>query len=235
MSNLVFVNAKQLIAPSEFMQELFSKYGYHNSVLIPNNISISNYPFRERKLIRPKILWVRSFASLYNPQLGIELVQRLKPIYPEIELCFVGPEKDGTMEDCKAMVVDKQLEEHISFTGRLSKEDWIILSKEFDIFLSTTNIDNTPVSVMESMALGMIVVSTNAGGVPFIIDNGVNGLLYNVGDLEGLVNTIRNVLSRDNSSLSLNARKKAESWDWKMVRNQWQELLDELVFANKIK
>jgi glycosyltransferase involved in cell wall biosynthesis len=210
------------------MRQLFLKYGYSNIKLIPNNIDLSLYPFLHRIHVRPTILWVRSFASLYNPQLAIYMIDVLKNEFSDIQLCFVGPEKDGTMEECQMLTQEKQLENRIIFKGKLSKDDWIALSAEYDIFLSTTNIDNTPISVMEAMALGMVVVSTNAGGVPYLIEDAENGYLYNVGDLEGLINTMRSVLRLDNGDLSLNARKKAENWDWEIVKEQWKELFDEL-------
>jgi glycosyltransferase involved in cell wall biosynthesis len=226
---MVFANAYKLVAPSGFMINIFKKYGYDNIVLISNNLQILDYPFKLRNKIEPKILWVRSFASLYNPELAINAIAILKNEFPEAELCFVGPEKDGTMVKCKQKVVDLNLEKNISFVGKLEKSDWLSLSKDFDIFLNTTNVDNTPVSVMEAMALGMVVVSTNAGGVPYLIEDAENGYLYDVGDLEGLINTMRSVLQLDNGELSLNARKKAESWDWEIVKEQWKELFDELV------
>lgn len=225
----IFKNSYLLVAPSRFMHQLFLKYGFNNIILIPNNIDLSLYPFKQRKYIKPTILWVRSFARLYNPQLAIEMVDILKIEFPDIQLCFVGPEKDGSMEDCKLLTQEKHLEKHIEFRGKLSKKDWISLSAEYDVFLSTTNIDNTPVSVMEAMALGMVVVSTNAGGVPFLIENAENGYLYDVGDFEALIKTMRIVLQSDNSAQSLNARKKAEIWDWGIVREQWKELFNELV------
>lgn len=229
LAQYIFRHSYTLVAPSGFMRQLFLNYGYNKIKLIPNNIDLSLYPFIQRKQVRPAILWVRSFASLYNPQLAVQMVDVLKNEFPDIGLCFVGPEKDGTMEACKILIQKKQLENRIIFKGKLSKEDWIALSVEYDIFLSTTNIDNTPVSVMEAMALGMVVVSTNAGGVPYLIEDAENGFLYNVGDLEGLINTMRSILQLDNGDLSLNARKKAESWDWRIVKEQWKELFDELV------
>lgn len=228
ITNYIFGQSYKLVAPSDFMHQLFSKYGYLNLKLIPNNIDLNLYPFKQRKRISPNILWVRSFASLYNPQLAIAMVDVLKHEFPDIQLCFVGPEKDETMADCEALTEGKQLQSHISFKGKLPKKEWINLSSKYDIFLNTTNIDNTPVSVMEAMALGMVVVSTNAGGVPFIVDDLENGYLYDVGDLVGLINTIRSVLLQDNGIQSLKARKKAESWDWKIVKEQWKELFDEL-------
>lgn len=229
LAQYIFQHSDTLVAPSGFMRQLFLKYGYNNIKLIQNNIDLSLYPFKQRNLVRPAILWVRSFASLYNPQLAIVMVDVLKNEFPDIRLCFVGPEKDGTMEECQKLTQEKHLEHHIIFKGKLSKEDWIVLSADYDVFLSTTNIDNTPVSVMEAMALGMVVVSTNAGGVPYLIEDAENGYLYNVGDLEGLINTMRSVLQQDNGELSLNARKKSENWDWSRVKNQWKELFDGLV------
>lgn len=225
----IFKHSVTLVAPSGFMRQLFLKYGFNNVKLIPNNIDLSLYPFKHRKQVKPVILWVRSFASFYNPQLAIAMVDFLKNEFPDIRLCFVGPEKDGTMEECQMLVKEKHLENHIYFKGKLSKEDWIALSADYDVFLSTTNIDNTPVSVMEAMALGMVVVSTNAGGVPFLIENAENGYLYDVGDLAALINTMRIVLQNDNSAQSLNARRKAESYDWGIVKEQWKELFNELV------
>ncbi len=229
LARYIFKNSYTLVAPSGFMRELFQKYGYNNIKLIPNNIDVSLYPFKQRERVRPAILWVRSFASLYNPQLAIAMVDVLKIEFPDIQLCFVGPDKDGTMEACKILTQEKHLENRILFKGKLSKEDWIGLSAGYDIFLSTTNIDNTPVSVMEAMALGMVVVSTKAGGVSYIIDDAENGYLYDVGDLEDLINSMRSVLQTDNGALSLNARKKAESWDWRIVKEHWKKLFDELV------
>ena len=72
---------------------------------------------------------------------------------------------------CKALVKESGMQENVLFKGKMSKKEWIEISKNYHIFLNTTNVDNLPVSVIEAMALGMIIVSTNAGGVPFLIDD----------------------------------------------------------------
>jgi glycosyltransferase involved in cell wall biosynthesis len=225
LSRMVFANAHKLVAPSGYMYAIFKNYAYDNILLIPNNIDITIYPFTPRISIKPKILWVRSFASLYNPELGIKAVAELNKVFPQIELCFVGPEKDGTMENCQQLVAELNLSKQISFKGKLNKEDWIQLSMNYDIFLSTTNVDNTPVSVMEAMALGMVVVSTNAGGVPFLIEHAKTGYLYNIGDEQGLVVLLRELMNGDLLSTSESARNKAEEWDWKNIKEEWRKLL----------
>src|SRR5690606_31616955 len=90
-------------------------------------------------------------------------------------LCMVGPDTDGSLSQVKALA--KQLKVSVKFTGKLTKSEWNQLSKEYNIFINTTNFDNMPVSVIEAMALGLPVVSTNVGGLPYLITDGVDGML----------------------------------------------------------
>ena len=82
-------------------------------------------------------------------------------------LAMIGPDVDGSLTKVKDLARKKNLD--VNFTGKLSKPEWINYSKDFNVFINTTNFDNTPVSVIEAMALGLPVVSTNVGGMPFLI------------------------------------------------------------------
>ena len=80
-------------------------------------------------------------------------------------------QKDGSMEACKEYAAEEKLP--VKFTGKLEKNEWIKISADAGIFINTSNIDNTPVSLMEAMALGLPVVSTNVGGIPYLIEDRV--------------------------------------------------------------
>ena len=165
----LFNGAYTNVAPSAYLAEKFRGKGYENLTYIPNTIEIQNYPFKLRQEIKAKLLWVRSFSEIYNPLLALQIVELLKKEGLEVELCMVGPEKDGSLQRCKN--VAQELNLPITFPGILKKEEWIDLSKDYDIFINTTNFDNMPVSVMEAMALGLPVVSTNVGGLPYLIED----------------------------------------------------------------
>lgn len=225
-SALVFNNAKHLVAPSAFLQDVFQSYGYAKVVHIPNTIELGDYPYVEhRNWESIKLLWVRSFTNIYNPELALLVLEYLVNSGYKAQLTMVGPEGDGSLERCKAIAKDKGL--NVTFTGLLTKTKWVELSEQCNVFINTTNIDNTPVSVIEAMALGLPVVSTNVGGLPYLIRHEVDGLLVPPDDPQVMADAIMRLQADPKRCMALteNARKKVEQFDWTVVKSQWQALL----------
>lgn len=223
-SKKFFGKAAINIAPSPFMLSEFGKFGFKVEY-IPNSIPIADYPFKKRRNIRPKLLWVRSFAEIYNPLLALQVVELLQRKNVEVELCMVGPDKDGSLRHCQTVAA--QLKLPVTFTGLLPKKEWIALSSEFDVFVNTTNFDNMPVSVVEAMALGMVVVSTNVGGLENLIEDKVEGILVPPDNPQAFAEAIIDVCNNGEqaSAMSIAARKKAERFDWETVKFQWLDIL----------
>ena len=224
LSSLIFNNSYQNIAPSGYLKYEFEIKGY-TTQLIPNVIPIANYTFKERKKITPKLLYVRAFASIYNPTMAIEVLKELKKKYPEATLCMIGPDKDGTLKDVKHLINTYGLQDSVEITGVLSKKEWHKKSKDFDIFINTTNVDNTPISVIEAMALGLPIVSTNVGGLPYLISNNIDGVLVDKEQPILMADQIAEIIEENKSSFAKKARIKAEGYDWNIVKHQWLEIL----------
>ena len=226
LSKALFGTALMNVAPSKFMMGQFQSAGFQNITYLPNTLNIKNYPFQLRNSISPKLLWVRSFSEIYNPLLALEIVEILKKKGIDTSLCMVGPDKDGSMQRCKKIVAELILP--INFTGMMRKEEWIALSKDFDIFISTTNFDNMPVSVMEAMALGLPVISTNVGGMPFLIENSIDGILLPANSPESFVQAIEELCADPLKvqNITKNARAKMENLDWEKVKHSWIALLN---------
>ena len=227
MSNQIFCHSYKNIAPSGYLKYEFEKRGY-SSELIPNVISIQEYPFLYRNKLQPKLLYVRAFAKIYNPTMAIELLFKLKKEYPNATLCMVGPDRDGSLSEVKALIKKYGLVNDVEFTGMLTKKEWHKKAKGYDFFINTTNFDNTPVSVMEAMALGLFVVSTNVGGIPYLLKNGKEGFLVEKGNINEMKNAIVSALNTDEDILKImyNARKKVEHFDWEVVKYEWNKLLN---------
>ena len=225
LSASLFKKAKLNIAPSLYLFEEFQQAGFKNIEYIPNSIFLKDYTFKARKNLKPKLLWVRAFAEIYNPILGIKVLEELLKEYPDARLCMVGPEKDESYKECFNYVESNKLP--VKFTGKLTKPEWTDLSKEYDIFLNTTNVDNTPVSIIEAMALGFPIISTNVGGIPYLLKDQETGLLVPPKNKSAMVDAITALLENQNlaEKLSHNARNQAEKFDWEIVKKEWKEAL----------
>ena len=75
------------------------------------------------------------------------------------------------------------------------------------------------------MALGLPVVSTNVGGLSFLIKDKQDGLLVDKNSSRQMVNSIIAILENKHPDLEKNARKKVEKFDWKFARTEWLKIL----------
>lgn len=231
LCNMIFKHAYLNIAPSYYILEAFNNNGYGFINYIPNTIEIKNYPFKVRDNLAPKLLWVRSFTAIYNPEMAIRVLQELKKEYPQAELCMVGPDKDGTLDKIKSLAHSLDLE--VRFTGKLSKQEWIELSQQYDIFINTTHFDNSPVSVVEAMALGLPVISTRVGGISYLLHDKKTALLVDDNDIQGMVRSVKELMANPElkNHLVSNARGLAEGFDWSKVRHMWDEVLKIIILT----
>lgn len=224
-ATLLFKKSKLNISPSAYLKDQFEAHGFSNIIHIPNSLAIENYPFLNRQTIDYKLLWVRSFDKTYNPLLALEVVEILMEKGKNVQLCMVGAEKDGSLELCKQRVREKNLP--VTFTGLLSKKEWINLSTNYDLFINTTHFDNMPVSVMEAMALGLAVISTNVGGIPYLIKHNQTGLLvppdHAEAFAEAIINTVENPLETNKHTKE--ARDKVAMFDWLRIKKYWSSFL----------
>ncbi len=225
LCDLIFKNSYKISAPSNYLFDTFNNRYSNKLTFIPNTIQINNYNFFEREINVPKLLWVRSFSKIYNPKMAIKVLSLLKEKYPEAQLCMVGPDKENLIDACKEYA--NKLNVKVEFTGKLSKKKWIELSKEYNIFINTTHFDNTPISVIEAMALGLPVISTNVGGIPFLLENKISALLIQDNNHDEMVFAVNELINNSilKETIVKNARKKVEQYDWKIVKHKWIEIL----------
>jgi len=220
--------ANKLVSPSSYLIEQMKQYR-PDIQLIPNAIDINLYLYRQRQKALPNLIWLRAFHEIYNPSLAVRMAEILKQAGIGFQIRMVGPDKgDGSYQRVLALVEEKGLGEVFQFPGGVKKEKVPEELNLGDIFLNTTNVDNTPISVMEAMASGLCIVSTNVGGIPFLLEDGVDALLVPPDDPQAMADAIRRIMSEPGlaGKLSANARRKAESFDWSVVLPQWEALFD---------
>lgn len=222
--------ASVVTAPSRYLQVKMKTYRT-DITLLPNPVDQKRYPYRERSSPKPSLAWLRAFHGIYNTPLAAHVISLLVTKFPNIHMTMYGPDKgDGSLLDFQSVLVDLNLERQITVDGPIPKHDVARRLSRHDIFLNTTNVDNTPVSVIEAMALGMCIVSTDVGGLPYLLEDGHSALLVPPRDPEAMAGAVQRILTEPGLAvrLSTNARKTVEAWDWDLILSKWKDLLREV-------
>ena len=122
---------------------------------------------------------------------------------------------------------------NVSFIGRVAPERMPELYAAADVYLNSPDIDNMPASIIEAFASGLPVVTTDAGGIPYILTDGETGLLVRRGDHEAMARSALRLFEDDELAQRLiaQARDACRRYQWQAVRDEWLGLYHSLAPA----
>lgn len=225
----VLNRAHALIAPSQFLAKSILPYGFHARV-IPNVINLSAYSYRYRQELRPRLFWMRSFHSIWNPAMAIRVLAALRSNIPHATLTMAGEDK-GLQQEIKQLAYHLGVSENVRFTGFLDLDGKNREGGSAEIYLNTNHIDNMPVSVLEACAMGLPIVTTAVGGIPDLLKHGDTALFVPDDDDEVMAQAVRCLLTNQELAgrLSANGRQLAELSSWERIAPQWKKVFAELV------
>jgi glycosyltransferase involved in cell wall biosynthesis len=180
------------------------------------------------------LIWLRAFHAFYNPQMAVRVLDQLCTVFTDVHLTMIGPDKgDGALQETRSLIKACRLETNVEVVLGIPKSQVPRYLDRADIFLNTTNVDNAPISVLEALACGLCVVSTNVGGIPYLLDDEKNALLVPRDHAPAMVDAILGCLMEPElaARLSSSARCKAEQFDWAVILPRWEKLFQEIVTA----
>jgi glycosyltransferase involved in cell wall biosynthesis len=223
--------AAAVTAPSAYLGDAFRKYRTDICVIY-NPLELGRYTHRIRRDDPVSIGWLRSFHSVYNPVLAVDVMNELRTESIDSSLTMAGVDKkDGALERTRQRIDELGLAASISLKGPVRKEDVPAFMNDCDIFMNTSSVDNAPVTLIEAMAAGALVVTTDVGGISRLVENGMNGILVQGNDPKGFAAAVRSL--KENAelrgTLSENARKTAEVFDIGEILPRWFGLFEGLM------
>lgn len=196
--------------------------------MVPNPIEIGLYSHRTRSAPLSKVVWLRAFHSIYNPTLAVECISILRRKGLQLTLDMYGPDKgDGSRQLVEAAIIKHGVSDVVTLHGMVPKDRVGEILNRYDIFLNTTDYDNTPVSVLEAMACGLPVVSTRVGGIPYLLEDGVNAILVPPRDALVMASALQRLVADGclAAQCSEKGRSLVEGFDWGRVLSTWEGLL----------
>jgi L-malate glycosyltransferase len=215
----VLSRVDKIVVPSGYLVDVFREFGLP-AIVVPNLVDLSQFRYRERLPLRPRLVCTRGFSPYYSVDVVVRAFAEVKKEYPEAQLDLVG---GGPLEaNIRKLVADLNLT-GVNFTGVASRQEIGKYYDQADIFINASSLDNMPVSVIEAFAAGTPVVTTTPESMPYLVQHERTGLLSPVGDEKALAGNVIRLLQDPAlaRSLSQNAHHESQNYTWEAVRGQW--------------
>jgi L-malate glycosyltransferase len=223
--------ADEIVVPSEYLVRVFAGFGLRARAVY-NFVPTARFRFRERRPLRPLFFSNRNFEPLYNVACTLRAFALIQKRFPEAGLTLAG---NGSLRAELERLGRELGLRRLTFAGRITPERMPALYDEADIFLNSSEIDNMPVSIIEAFAAGLPVVTTDAGGIPFMVTDGETGFLTARGDYEAMAARAVRLLedAETASRLARNAHLECRKYSWAAVRDEWLKLYAEAARAGE--
>lgn len=228
----------RVITLSPFWQAFFSDFLESSSLrILENAIPLQVYQSfkgQEKKSLQGQIIL---FAGEVGERKGaydlLAIIPELVLRVPEVIIRMAG---NGDLDKIGVIADSLHIKEHIQLPGWISPEKMVGLYYQADLFVLPSYHEGLPMAILEAMACGLPVVSTQVGGIPELIVEGENGILINPGDREALLNALC-VLLTDSTLREVmgqkNIQKIKEKYDIPIYIEKLKSLYRELLGENQ--
>jgi glycosyltransferase involved in cell wall biosynthesis len=217
--------ASERVTPSGFLQRVFARYGLA-AAIVPNIIDLSRFspaPIRDFG-DAPHLIVTRNLEPIYDIPTAVGAFARIRQVLPGARLTVAGTGPE--LGRLQALTRELGIEDAVRFAGRIDNADIPALYASADCMLNPSTVDNMPISILEAFASGVPVVSTDAGGIPDMVEDGVSARLVPIGDAERMAAEALRCLAEPARAASMRAAgiEAAARYAWPTVREQWLDL-----------
>lgn len=196
--------AALLAVPSGFLQGVFARFGMRAEVL-PNAVDVERFVPRGRAFRpdAPHFIVTRNLEAIYDNETALRAFALVRAQRPDARLTLAGEGPELARLQALASLLGVAASVH--FAGRLGREQVAALYADADVMINPSRVDNTPNSVLESLACGVPVVSTRVGGVPFLVEDGLTALLVPPADPDAMAQALLHLLDHPDTAAALRA------------------------------
>jgi len=218
--------ADKIVVPSAYLVHVFAKFGL-SCQSIPNFIDLDVFRFRDRVPLKPRFLSNRNLEPLYNVSCVLRAFSEIQKRIPEASLTVVG---DGSERGLLEQLAKDLKLQRVVFAGRVEPSRMPEVYDAHEVYLNSPNVDNMPGSILEAFATGLPVVTTDAGGIPYIVQDGVSALTVAKDDHEAMASRALQLLEQKDLAARLISAGRRESlkYCWARVRDEWIRLYSSL-------
>ncbi len=216
----------EVVVPSEYLVRAFAEFGL-KARAINNLVELDNFTFRERPTLQPLFLSNRNLEKHYGVDHVLQAFALIQKQLPDARLTVAG---DGSKREALENLARNLGLRNTEFVGQVKHDAIVEQYEAADIFLNGSEIDNQPLSILEAFACGLPVITTDAGGIPDMVNDSVNGFVVASGDHKALAERAIYLLKSPKLAkpLTHNALAECEQYSWHAVAQNWVESYHDL-------
>jgi len=207
------------LIPNGMSKEFFN-------IIKPNNFKKENGIPEDNKIV----LFFGRLNVTKNPEMFVNIARKILKDRKEKDLTFIirGPD-EGELPLVKKMISEfpKELKGSIKLLEPTRDRKKIIeMYQAADIYCLPSRREGSPLTLFEAYASGLPVVASAVNGVPFELEEGINGFLLPSSDIESFIKKINFLLNNDSTRLTIkkNNLKKARGFDWDLISKRTERI-----------
>lgn len=159
-----------------------------------------------------KLAYTGGFLKRKGIEIIVEAINYLKEEFPEISVLVVGCGKKKYRNKILKIISKYKISNRFEFVGFIDSKQLASRLIDCGIYVHPTFIDNSPNSLCEAMALGMPVIASNTGGIPSLVQDLSNGLLFESGNISEFINKITGLLKNPQLSKKIGYQAKCDAF-----------------------
>ncbi|MCG2717537.1 MAG: glycosyltransferase family 4 protein [Nanoarchaeota archaeon] len=208
---------KVIVGPSGLHDMVFEKYNAEN---IKSKYGLTKYMFFLGRMFYEK-----------GPCNLVKVFVLIKDKFKDVSLVFAGPDA-GEVAKVKKLAKEFGIEDRVIYAGRVSEKEKYELFAGCEFFVLPSMFEAQGIVFIEAFAQGKPVIGTRVGGVPWVVEDNVTGLLVDYGDIKGLAEKMEYLLKNPEICKKMGAKGKEVAWQkyrWKNIIDRIEALYQELV------
>ncbi|PWR71772.1 GT4 family glycosyltransferase PelF [Methanospirillum stamsii] len=228
ISKMILQNADAIVALTDNMRQKMNEILDREIYIIPNGIDLNSFhaisPYSMLEKDKINIIFIGRLHPVKGIQYLIKAIKQVHEKIPQVRLVLIGEgEQRKSLED---LVERLGIEDCVIFFGSIPNNRIPDILNRADIFTLSSLSEGFPTVILEAMACGIPIVASRVGGIPDIMQNGVNGYLVEPKNPDDIAKKILDLLQHDDlrQEISQNNKTHVKVYGWEKIALRFENI-----------
>ena len=228
----------QFIVDTQYVADAIQQYKKEGKILrcpictvMPQGIN-NDFFLLKREVQRGQLLAVGSISKRKGHLQLIEAMVEIVKEVPTVKLNILGVLSDTDYySQMQRSIKEKALEDHVIIYANIAYDEMLKFYTTAELFVLHTEEESQGIVFCEAMAVGLPIVATNVGGVPWVVSNNVNGFLSEFGSIDLFAENVTKLLKNKKLQKDFENKNKMKSqnYNWNSISKKIMAIYESII------